>query len=68
MPSLSHQTESLDKPNKALPEAKGTPLSVRIAGGQAELLEDAFEYGEGDVGTGGVHTGDMGNSLYLRYG
>ena len=30
MPRRNHQTESFDKPNRALPEAKGTPLSVRI--------------------------------------
>lgn len=34
MPSLSHRTESFDRLNKALGEAKGTPLSVLIAAGR----------------------------------
>ena len=34
IPSLSHHMESLDRPNKALPEAKGAPLSVRMAEGR----------------------------------
>ena len=34
MPSLSHQTESLERLNKALGLAKGTPLSERMAGGR----------------------------------
>ncbi len=33
IPSLSHQTASFESPNNALPEAKGTPLSVRMAPG-----------------------------------
>ena len=32
MPSLSHQTESLERLNRPLGLAKGTPLSERIAG------------------------------------
>ena len=34
MPSLSHQTESLERLNRALGLAKGTPLSERIACGR----------------------------------
>ena len=34
MPSLSHQTESLERLNKALGLAKGTPLSERMASGR----------------------------------
>ena len=39
MPRRNHQTESFDKPNRALPEAKGTPLSVRIALGSPKSLK-----------------------------
>ena len=39
MPSLSHHTDSLDKPNRALPEAKGAPLSVRMAAGRPNSLK-----------------------------
>ena len=39
MPKRSHHTESFDKPNRALPEAKGTPLSVRIAPGRPKSLK-----------------------------
>lgn len=39
MPSLSQKTESLDRLNRAFGLAKGTPLSVRIAAGQAALAE-----------------------------
>jgi hypothetical protein len=34
MPSLSHQTESFERLNKALGLAKGTPLSERMASGK----------------------------------
>jgi hypothetical protein len=34
MPSLSHQTESLERLNSAFGLAKGTPLSERIASGK----------------------------------
>src|SRR5258707_12897961 len=34
MPSLSHQTESFERLNRALGLAKGTPLSERIASGK----------------------------------
>ena len=34
IPSLSHQTESFERLNKALGLAKGTPLSERMANGR----------------------------------
>jgi len=34
MPSLSHQTESFERLNRALGLAKGTPLSERMASGK----------------------------------
>src|SRR5512132_4105627 len=34
IPRRSHQTESLERPNKALGLAKGTPLSERMASGK----------------------------------
>jgi hypothetical protein len=34
MPSLSHHTDSLERLNKALGLAKGTPLSERMASGR----------------------------------
>ena len=39
MPSLSHQTESFERLNSALGEAKGTPLSVLIACGRPNSLK-----------------------------
>ena len=39
MPSRSHQTESLERLNKALGLAKGTPLSVRMAVGKPNSLK-----------------------------
>ena len=39
MPRRNHQTESFDNPNRALPEAKGTPLSVRIVAGSPKSLK-----------------------------
>ena len=43
MPSLSHHTDSLDKPNRALPEAKGAPPGscLRQARGQAQSVRMA---------------------------
>ena len=38
MPSLSHQTESLDRLNSPLGLAKGTPLSERIDFGRPRSL------------------------------
>jgi hypothetical protein len=38
MPSRSHQTESLLRPNSAQALAKGTPLSVRMALGRPKSL------------------------------
>src|SRR5207302_4686790 len=46
IPSRSHQTASLLKLNKACAEAKGTPLSLRMVGGQAALLEKPLKYGK----------------------
>ena len=37
MPSLSHQTESFERLNKALGLAKGTPLSERMAADAPDL-------------------------------
>src|ERR1700746_1053204 len=54
MPSLSHQTESLERLKREFGLAKGTPLSVRIALGRAELLENRLKYGEGVSFLGGV--------------
>jgi hypothetical protein len=45
MPSLSHQTDSLERLKRALGLAKGTPV-IR-SGGRAELLESVLEHGEG---------------------
>ena len=39
IPSFSHQTDNGLKPKKALGEAKGTPLSVRIASGSPNSLK-----------------------------
>jgi hypothetical protein len=39
MPKRSHQTESLLRPKREWPLAKGTPLSMRIAAGRELLLE-----------------------------
>lgn len=39
IPKRSHQTDSLDKPNRELGLAKGTPLSVRIAAGSPKSLK-----------------------------
>ena len=39
MPSLSHQTESLERLKRALGLAKGTPLSVRMALGRPNSLK-----------------------------
>ena len=39
MPSLSHQTDSLDRLKSALGLAKGTPLSVRMAIGRPNSLK-----------------------------
>ena len=49
MPSRSHQTESLERLNRALGLAKGTPLSERMACGQAALEEELLEGGDGEV-------------------
>ena len=38
MPSRSHQTESLERLNRPLGEAKGTPLSERMARGKPRSL------------------------------
>ena len=39
MPSLSHQMATLERPNGALAEAKGAPLSVRIAPGRPKSMK-----------------------------
>ena len=52
MPSRSHQTESLERLNRALGLAKGTPLSERMAERQAALAEQPLEGGEGEVFAG----------------
>jgi hypothetical protein len=39
MPSLSHQTDSLERLKRALGLAKGTPLSVLIAPGRPNSLK-----------------------------
>jgi hypothetical protein len=39
MPRLSHQTDSLLNPKRALGLAKGTPLSVRIARGRPNFFK-----------------------------
>jgi hypothetical protein len=39
MPRRNHQTESLERPNKALALAKGVPLSVRMALGRPKSLK-----------------------------
>ena len=49
MPSLSHQTLSLESPKSALPEAQGVPLSVRMAPGEPVVLEHSLEDGEGEL-------------------
>ena len=48
MPRRSHQTESLERLNRALGLAKGTPLSERMASGQAALAKQPLEGGEGE--------------------
>ena len=43
MPSRNHQTENLERLKSPLGEAKGTPLSERIACGQASLFEQPLK-------------------------
>ena len=43
MPSLSHQTESLERLNKALGLAKGTPLSDRMADGRPRSANSCWK-------------------------
>jgi hypothetical protein len=52
MPRRSHQTASLLKLNKACAEAKGTPLSLRMFGGQAALLKKPLKHRESVVFSG----------------
>jgi hypothetical protein len=42
MPSLSHQTESFERLNKALGLAKGTPLSERMASGKPSVEDSVM--------------------------
>ena len=50
IPSLSHQTESLDRLKSALGLAKGTPLSVRMAFGRPNSLKTFSKTGVGFLG------------------
>ena len=47
MPRRSHQTDSLLRPNSALGRGEGHAVVGADRLGQAELLEDALEHGEG---------------------
>ena len=44
IPKRNHHTDSLLRPKNALVLAKGTPLSVRIAQRQAEVLESPLKH------------------------
>ena len=53
MPSRSHQTDELGEiEQRPLGLAKGTPLSERMASGQAALAKQPLEGGEGRVFSG----------------
>ena len=54
IPSRSHQTARVESPKSAWREAKGAPLSVRIACGQAEVLERSLEHREGELRAGRI--------------
>jgi hypothetical protein len=43
MPRRNHQTESLERLNKELGEAKGTPLSERMLAGRPRSFKQAFK-------------------------
>jgi hypothetical protein len=46
MPSLSHQTDSLERLKREFGPAKGTPLSVRMAVGNPNRLKAALNTGK----------------------
>ena len=54
MPRRNHQTESLERLNSALGLANGTPLSERMAIGQAALEEQLLEGSDGGVFAGRI--------------
>ena len=54
MPSLSHQTESFERLNRALGLAKGTPLSERMASGRPRSRNSRSKAVQGGVFAGRI--------------
>ena len=55
-PRRNHQTDSLERLNKALGLAKGDAVVGSDGGGQATLEEELLEGGDGHIFAGGIES------------